>query len=93
MNVGADFDALAKALEPEPQPAPVVRQRVEITGDSVNVRSAPGTTGTKILGTVHKGDKLPYQGQTMAVSGRDWYLIEYKNQNGWVSGKYGRLST
>lgn len=98
MNVGADFDALEKALdpqpepEPQPQPAPVVRQ-VEITGDSVNVRSAPGTTGTKILGTVHKGDKLPYQGQTMAVSGRDWYLIEYKNQNGWVSGKYGRLST
>ena len=78
-----DYTALFAALEGE--------KTVEITGGSVNVRSAPGTEGTKVLGTVHKGDVLPYQGQTQAVSGRDWYLIEYKNQNGWVSGKYGRL--
>lgn len=73
-----------------PTPAPIAQQ-VEITGGSVNVRSAPGTTGTRVLGTVHKGDRLPYQGQTAEVDGRDWYLVIYKNQNGWVSSKYARL--
>ena len=62
----------------------------EITGGSVNVRSGPGT-GTRILGVVHKGDLLPYQGETQNVDGRDWYLIEYQNENGWVSSKYARL--
>lgn len=65
-------------------------KQVEITGNSVNVRSGPGVN-TRDIGTVHKGDKLPYQGETQNVDGRDWYLIEYQNENGWVSGKYARL--
>ena len=73
-----------------PTPAPAVQQ-VEITGGTVNVRSAPGTTGTRVLGTVHKGDKLPYQGETRMVGDRPWYLVEYKGANGWVSGKLARL--
>ena len=80
---GEDYTALFTALEGE--------RTVEITGGSVNVRSAPGTEGTKVLGTVHKGDTLPYQGQTKAIDGRDWYLVEFKNQNGWVSSKYAKL--
>lgn len=78
-----DYSALFAALD--------VARYVEITGGSVNVRSGPGTTGTKVYGTVHKGDKLPYQGQTENVDGRDWYLVEYGNKNGWVSSKYARL--
>ena len=85
-----DFDALFKALDGE-APAPV-QQVVEITGNSVNVRSGPGVKNRDI-GTVHRGDRLPYQGQTQAVDGRDWYLIEYRNENGWVSSKYARLTT
>lgn len=89
-----DFSVLFAALDgkaPEPPtPTPVV-QKVEITGGSVNVRSAPGTTDTRVLGTVHKGDRLPYGGLTAEVDGRDWYLVEYKNENGWVSSKYARL--
>lgn len=88
-----DFTALFAALDgkaPEPPtPAPVV-QKVEITGGTVNVRSAPGTKG-KDIGDVHKGDKLPYQGETRNVDGRDWYLVEYKNENGWVSSKFARV--
>lgn len=91
MNVGADYDALFAALNGDtPVPTPV-KQMVEITGDSVNVRSAPGTTGTRVLGVAHKGDRLPYQGQTSNTGGRDWYLVEYDNANGWVSSKYARL--
>ena len=63
---------------------------VEITGGSVNVRAAPGTEA-KDIGTVHRGDRLPYQGVTQQAGGRDWYLIIYENQNGWVSSKYAKL--
>lgn len=63
---------------------------VEITGGSVNVRSAPGTS-SRDIGTVHKGDVLIYQGLTEEVDGKPWYLVIYDNANGWVSSKYARL--
>ena len=66
-------------------------REVEITGQSVNVRAAPSLSGRDI-GTVHKGDRLPYGGETKADDrGIDWYLIEYDNGNGWVSAKYARI--
>ena len=77
-----DYDALFRALDGE--------RHVVITGNSVNVRSGPGVN-CRDIGTVHKGDVLPYQGETKNVDGRDWYLIEYKNENGWVSSKYAKL--
>ena len=64
---------------------------VEITGGSLNVRSAPGYD-TRILGTVHKGDRLVYQGEVRVAEGRDWYLVEFDNRNGWVSSKYAVLA-
>ena len=84
MNVGEDYDVLFKALES-------LNRYVEITGNSVNVRSAPGTDST-IIGVAHNGDLLPYQGVTKNVNNRDWYLVEFENQNGWVSSKYARLT-
>ena len=72
------------------EPTPEPKQHVQITGGSVNVRSGPGIKN-KDIGTVHKGDVLPYQGQTQTVDGRDWYLVEYQNQNGCVSSKYSKL--
>lgn len=63
---------------------------VKITGGSVNVRSAPGVE-SRDIGTVHKGDLLPYQGVTKEADGRDWYLVIYKNENGWVSSRYAEL--
>jgi len=77
-----DYSALFAALDGE--------KLVEITGSSVNVRSAPNTD-SNILGTVHAGDRLPYQGVTQNVDGRDWYLVEFENQNGWVSSRYAKL--
>ena len=62
---------------------------IEITGGSVNVRSAPGTD-TRILGTAHKGDRLPFQGEIRQAEGRDWYLVIFDKENAWVSGKYAR---
>ena len=70
------------------RPAP---KSVEITGGSVNVRSGPGTSNTRILGTVRKGDRLPYQGESRDVAGTPWHLVEYQGQNAWISGKYSRV--
>lgn len=64
--------------------------KVEITGGSLNVRSAPGYD-TKVLGTVHKGDVLVYQGEVRQAEGKDWYLVIFNGQNAWVSSKYARL--
>lgn len=58
-----------------------------IAGGNCYVRTAPNTSGAK-LGVAHDGDKFEYQGQD---SEDGWHLIVYKNQNGWVSGKYSKL--
>lgn len=69
-------------------PDPVYTDHVEVTGGSVNVRTAPNTQTGKIIGVAHRGDVFPYQGET---SENGWFLIEYKGQNAWISGKYAKL--
>lgn len=62
---------------------------VKIEGGDCWVRSAPDKTDPKNrLGVAHRGDILQYGGQT---SEEGWHLVAYKNQNGWVSGKYSKL--
>lgn len=70
------------------RPAP---KAVLVTGGTVNVRSGPGVTGTRKLGVVRKGERLPYQGQSREISGTPWHLVEYMDQNAWISGKYSWL--
>lgn len=60
--------------------------RIEIVGGDCFVRAAPKTTASK-LGVAHCGDKLQYQGQ----DDNGWHLVEYKGENGWVSGKYSKV--
>lgn len=60
---------------------------VKIINGNCYVRSSPNISGRK-LGTARKGETYQYGGQK-SVDG--WYLITYKNQNGWVSGKYSNL--
>lgn len=66
---------------------PDAAKTVKITGGNCYVRAAPNTSG-KILGVVKNGTTLPYGGQTAA---NGWLLVAYENQNGWVSGKYGKM--
>lgn len=77
--------AMLEALEED---EPEAEQRyVAIDGGNCYVRTAPNTDG-KILGVAHKGDVLPYGGEK---ADNGWLLVAFENQNGWVSGKYGKL--
>lgn len=83
------YDEATRAKLTDTQP--VQHHDVVVTGDSVNVRSGPGTSGTRILAVVHKGDLLPFQDETRKINGRDWYLIEYEGANAWVSSLYAKV--
>lgn len=74
--------ALAALDAPVEQP-----HYVQIVGGNCYVREAPNTTGA-IRGVAHEGAKLPYLGET-AENG--WLKVTYKDEPGWVSGKYGKL--
>lgn len=67
------------------------RDAVEITGKSINIRNAPGTTGTKVIGTAKKGQRFAWMGNTKKVALRNWFEIMYNGQAAWVSGKYAKL--
>lgn len=71
------------------KPVPA-KQYVAVTGVTVNVRSAPGTTGRK-LGVARIGDRLDYQGESRDINGTPWHLVIFRNQNAWISGKYSRV--
>lgn len=76
--------ALMEAIEaPQNELGPTVR----IEGGDCWVRTAPNTDGAK-LGVAKNGTVLPYGGEK---ADNGWLLVEYDGQNGWVSGKYGRV--
>lgn len=79
-------DAMDKALAVL-DTKPEEPMTVQIEGGDCWVRTAPDTTGKK-LGVAKRGSVLPYGGVT---ADNGWLLVEYENQNGYVSGKYGRL--
>ena len=63
-------------------------ENVKISGGNCYIRTGPNTAA-KDVGVAHKGDVLPYAGETAA---NGWLKIVYKNKNAWVSGKYGKLN-
>lgn len=63
-----------------------IGKMILISGGNCYVRTAPNTSGSK-LGIAKNGEKYSYGGETSG----GWNLIDYKNQNGWVSGKYSKL--
>lgn len=62
-------------------------KKVRIEGGDCWIRTAPNTSG-KPLDVAKEGNVFKYQGQT---SENGWLLIEFENQNAWVSGMYGKL--
>lgn len=76
--------ALMAALEDKVIQKPRV---VRIVNGNCYVRSAPNTSGRQ-MGVARKGEEYTFGGE---VSPDGWHLIEFKGQNGWVSGKYSML--
>ena len=74
----------------KPVEKPVGTGKTVIATGDVNVRSTPGVIN-RVLGVLKKGHSLPYQGEKKSVDGRDWYLVDYQNENGWVSSKYSEV--
>lgn len=74
--------AIADLEKPHSEP-----RKVKISGGNCYVRTAPNTDG-KVLGVAHDGDSLDYGGLT---SENGWNLVDFKGENGWVSGKYSKL--
>ena len=104
-DFGAETEAAVKAFQ-QAESLPVTgvydektRKVLQCIGDmqfitatgNVNVRSAPGTD-SRVLGVLQKGDTAPYQGETRDVNGRDWHLIIFEGENGWVSSKYTEMT-
>lgn len=87
LSVTGVYDEITRKALTSEEP---IKRDVLVTGGNVNVRSGPGISN-RALGVVHSGDKLPYQGEDQDVDGTPWHLIEYKNQNGWISGKYAKV--
>lgn len=80
LSNGSKVTDVAPSVDP-------VTAHVLVTGNAVNVRTGPGTD-YRILGVAHKGDKLQYGGEE---SSNGWHLIEFNNENAWISGKYSKL--
>lgn len=78
--------AMVKALAELDKPVELPRY-IKIVGGDCWARESYNTSGAK-LGVAKDGDRYEYGGVT-AENG--WHLINYKNQNAWVSGKYGKL--
>lgn len=60
---------------------------VRIEGGQCWIRTAPNTSGKK-LEVAKRNSEWKYGGE---IAPNGWLMIEYKNQNAWVSGKYGKL--
>ena len=63
-------------------------KQVKIVGGNCFVRTAPKIVKGNDIGVARAGEVFDYQGQTSETG---WHLIIFKNQNGWVSGKYSEL--
>lgn len=83
-------EGYATQHKPTDEPKEVNPPYVVVTGNSVFVRKGP-STDYAALGVVHGGDKLHYFGFAYPENG--WLLVEYDDQTGWISGKYGKHET
>lgn len=70
-------------IETEP-PKPAEAGYYNVTGDLVKVRTAPTTEGSKVLGTVSKGDKV----QVKQYHNNEWAIISYEGNEAYIARRY-----
>ena len=75
----SDFNTVTSSNQPT--------RSVQISGGNCNVRTMSNTNGA-IIGVAYNGDVLEYRGIT---ADNGWLAVRFNGQDGWVSGKYGKL--
>ncbi len=70
--------------EPTEPPLPPEAGFYNVTGDLVKVRDAATTEGSKVLGTVNKGEKV----QVRSNYNDDWAIILFEGREAYISRKY-----
>lgn len=78
------MDVLSEIPDDEPVAG---AKEVRIEGGNAYVRTEPNTEG-EIIGTAKRGERFAYKNET---SPEGWHRIAFKANEGWVSGKYGKL--
>ena len=74
---------VTEPIETEP-PKPVEAGYYNVTGDLVKVRNAPTTEGSKVLGTVSRGDKV----QVKQYHNNEWAIISYEGNDAYIARRY-----
>ena len=74
--------------DPVDLPAEAPAQLVEIVGGDAWIRTQPNDKAAK-LGVAMRGGKLKYRGETSASG---WHAVDLGGEDGWVSGKYARVT-
>lgn len=78
------MEIISAIPDDEPEPS---ADYVEIFDGNCYVRTAPNTEGS-IIGVAGRGERFAYEDET---SPEGWHKIAFNANEGWVSGKYGKL--
>ena len=93
---GRDADALESNVQPETfeiettetestePPLPPESGYYDVTGDLVKIRNAATTEGSRVLGTVSKGDKV----HVRMFYNDDWAVVIYEGREAYISRRY-----
>ena len=57
---------------------------VRVTGDYVNIRNNPTTSGTTVLECVRQNTEYTYLGEATDGNGVKWYKISFSGAEGWI---------
>lgn len=85
LNINLETEGQTEPTETEPQPTetePVISEKSATVTSQLNIRSAPSTTGSSVIGTLYAGDKVTVE-ERYEVTGVQWAYIS-EPQTGWI---------
>jgi len=85
LNLNLEPSTEPPATETEPQPTetePVISEKSATVISQLNIRSAPSTSGSSVIGTLYAGDKVEVE-RREEVTGIQWAYIS-SPQTGWI---------
>ncbi len=66
-------------------------RKLIITAYNLNIRNNPGTSGTTVIGKLHRGNIVNIIGDPIMIGNDKWYSISYNGTTGYICGQiYGK---